>query len=158
MKFGSYRAYFKIPFLRLGIKIAKPGKPRDECVVETFLAGVIMNLKERARYKYFVLRKPAWNWGTKWQCQNEEPYWLCPTYFTCGLFNVVKHTDPLVSAVDLVTLTDNEDFLLRKTGYLSNDMHPSNWGWLDKHLVLLDYGDFNLTSYNALRVGWLDYR
>jgi hypothetical protein len=149
MEKGSYRIYFKIPFLDLGVKI-----PRFEGVIPfaIFLCGMIMNIYERKRYQYYVLKKTMKQWNRKWVYEGETPKFN-PTYFSFfGLLNIVKHVD-ICKTEKEVCLTDKE------TAYISSDISKRNIGICKNgEQVLIDYGDFNVDRYNRNRIGLIDYK
>lgn len=170
---GSYRVYFRLG--RFGIKIAK----LDFSVTNTlavFFTGIVMNLLERKRYLYYGLRKPMKQWGRIWKYQG-DPIALNPTYFSCGLFNIVRHAEPWSSCKDWKVLykgawIDPESVegvdlkvyqeLHSKVFGCMVEVHAeahSNLGiWGGNKLVALDYGDFNVDRYNSTRVSLIDYK
>jgi len=166
---GCYRYYFKLPFVNIGIKFVRIESPKEGSFFEKILAGIIMNLKERARYKYYVLKKPMWNWGKKWYWgvyphKDESSLAFNPTYFSCGIFNIVKHQPKVLknpSKTDNDYISDNE--LIKKlrkwTGYIVyHDLKYSNFA-IDENnkYVAIDYGDFKVEGYNNDNVGNIDY-
>lgn len=146
MKIGAYRIYFKIPFTNLGIKIARVNFNVPN-TLNTFLCGIIMNILERKRYKRYVLGK---SFGYKFK---PSTYSLCPTLFSCGIINIVKHAEEL---------PDNwEENPFIKLGYLKSPFcedKDSSLGILDNHLVEIDYGDFSIYWGSDLCVRELDYK
>jgi hypothetical protein len=152
---GAFRIYFHIPFTKLGIKIASFGDSDDANRVCIFLTAMVMNILERKRYKYYVLRKPMKQWGRIWKTREEEPLWFNPTYFTCGLFNIVHHCDRIYSEDNVI---DTEEDLDDKTGYLVDDTHPQNFAKTDDHPLCIDYGDFNISRFNCMNVRLIDYQ
>jgi hypothetical protein len=174
---GAYRFYFHIPFTRLGIKIASFGDKDDANRVCIFFTAIVMNILERKRYQYYVLKKPMKQWGRIWTCRDREEIWFNPTYFTCGLFNIVHHcseifpkdeTDGPTDEPDVVT-ADSENVvhyeptidrpeLQEHTGYMVDDLHNTNFAKSDKHPLCIDYGDFNISRFNNMNVRLIDYR
>lgn len=160
MEKGQYRGYFHIG--PIGIKFTK-FKWSYTNTVATFLAGIIMNLLERKRYKYYVLRKSMKQWNKKWYYLNDDELALCPTYFSCGLFNVVKHLPGEVTYEDLKTknviLDIDERYWDEKTGYLLDEIVPKHFRKDEKgNILAIDYGYFQVTGYRNVNVSLIDYK
>lgn len=159
MNTGQYRSYFHIG--PIGIKFAKISFTNTN-ILATFLASVIMNLLERKRYKYYVLKKPMKQWNSEWRYLNEELA-LCPTYFSCGLFNIVKHLPYEITYEDLKTknviLDIDERYWDEKTGYLLDEIVPKHFR-KDKNgnIFAIDYGYFQVTGYRNVNVSLIDYK
>lgn len=149
IKSGFYRVYIKIPFINYGIKIPKI-KLSYTIPFVVFLCGIIMNINERKRYKYYCLGKKFWQWESYWKYDG-KPLPLCPTYFSLfGLLNIVKH----IEIYDGEKIMEPKDF-----GFLSNDMKNKNFGVLENGTVVsLDYGDFNVDRMDNTLVGLIDYK
>lgn len=159
MEKGQYRGYFHIG--PIGIKFAK-FKWSYTNTIATFFAGIIMNLLERKRYKYYVLRKPMWQWNRKWYYLDEELA-LCPVYFSCGLFNIVKHLPGEVTYEDLKTknvISDiDERYWDERTGYLLDEIVPKHFRKDEKgNILAIDYGYFQVTGYRNVNVSLIDYK
>lgn len=142
MKSGTYRLYFKLPIIDIGIKIARVNIKNCNPLLG-FLVGVIMNVLERKRYKRFVLGKPNKHYQFK-----PYKYNLCPTYFSCGLFNIVRHAE---------NLSNNELFDGLEVSPFAEDKLDS-YGLIGNNLVEVDYGDFTIYQYRPSTVTELDYR
>jgi len=131
MKKGAYRYYFHI--FGIGIKIARINLNNDN-VIAAFLASIIMNILEYKRYKHYKIN-------------------LAKVYFSCGLFNIVKHYEQATS--DMIPIP----FLFH---HLVEDDKIENYGINDNgkkyRLVALDYGDFNVDRFNKNNVRFIDYR
>ena len=161
MKSGNYRWFFHIG--PIGIKIAKfvwsePNK------LEHFLVAIVMNLLERKRYKYYTLHKTYKNNTRVYKYNKYVP--LIPTYFTCGLFNIVKYVPVWKGETDvelfykdkwvkLDTLKDNVDYENIIDDSFNNLIECpkcDNIGIWNNKLYALDYGDFNTNMYNEVRI------
>lgn len=141
---GSFRIYFKIPFLPIGIKIPRFSLKQINSL-NTFLAGMIMNILERKRYQRFVLHK---SFGYKFKPQT---YKLNPTYFCFfGLFSVVRHCQAFTSD-DLLRLGEPEH-----SPY--SEEKCSSIGWFEGQLYEIDYGDFSMWANNTLNLREVDYK
>lgn len=150
---GSFRRYFKLPFIQYGIKIPVC-LPFGDCGTQhenfyAFFCAVIMNRKERDRYRYYTKRKPAKNWGSLWSRADEPPAALCPTYFSLfGLINIVAHCEPADETLDFDATC----------GLTYDDNRKANYGKYKGMTVALDYGDFRIGAYNKLDVLNVDYQ
>lgn len=162
MKKGAYRYYFHIG--RLGFKFPRYNKNNSNPFLG-FLCGIIMNILERKRYKYYVKRKTMTQWGHKWKYNEETPI-LCPCYFSFfGLFNMYKHLPVELDWEGLSKFGNrirdiDEEYLWKQTAYLViNDLKPENFR-CDKSgkLYTVDYGDFTTGGYNRTCVLDIDYK
>ncbi len=181
---GGYRGYIQLTN-NLGLKYARIklgcwGNP-----LCGFLVSIVMNLMERRRYKYYVLKGGTKN-SVFWDRKKKRKLFEKPkkdiisdryinklnkTYFSCGFFNIVEHCsslsesdvekdilflNELVSDGKYIKDSPNKDF------YLTNfTFHPSyqDFGRNKKgDIVALDYGDFILGGYNNFCIHYLDYR
>ena len=87
-----------------------------------------MNLLERKRYKYYKNRLP-----------------LAPTYFSCGIFNIVRHCEDF-NCINLFFTP------------IAIDEDLDNIKLLNGKPVYIDYGDFNTYQFNSLCIGYIDYK
>lgn len=167
---GEYRIYFHIG--PIGIKIAKPSKPN---YLASFFAACAMNSLERKRYLYYTKMKPMRQWNSIWKA--DYPLALNPTYFSCGIFNIVQHCkttgfgDRNFQVMYRGEWMDSHDPRLPKTAMNYRDMgddifdgfvevRSSNEGNVcirDGKLYALDYGDFEINRANNRRVTNIDY-
>jgi hypothetical protein len=158
---GLYRKYIKLPFVDYGIKIACPNFSFKEFGFRnwfcTLLCGIIMNIKEKVRFDYYNSHKTIRQWNNDW-VWNKKTYRFCPIYFSCGLFNIVRHAK--IYSKDVFEKLDREE-LLKETGYLV-EISCSNFGVCNTihgyHRVAVDYGDFDINSFNSRRVMYTDYK
>lgn len=179
MKRGCFRIYFKIPFINYGIKFARLVSWKEGNALPRFFTGITMNFLERARYRWYTKFERMWHWGRHIKI-NEfhgkaitrfERLKLCPTYFSCGLFSIVKHLetdfDPVEYGLKAIwkngqfdSSDPNHERINRRTGYFTqDDFKIQNFG-VDKKerkWYLLDYGNFVLCKHNNLNVTNLDY-
>lgn len=155
---GAYRTYFHIG--SIGIKI-----PRYEGYYAnpmlSFMTGIIMNVLERKRYKYYVLHKEIRQWGMKWKSSHDDVR-FCPCYFTCGLFSIYKHLPKECTWDDLAKeakISDVEGFWQEKTMWVTNDIKDRNFR-KDKQgkIYCVDYGDFVINTVRHDSVINLDYK
>lgn len=148
---GVFRTY--IHFGKIGIKIVK-FNPKYTNAFCAFLCGIIMNILERRRYKYYVLKKKMNQWGRTWQTSFKEVR-LAPCYFSCGLFSIYKHLNKEITWSEYDSeIKDNEIF-----AYLNNDHKLENYRRdEDNKIYLVDYGDFNILGFNNTNVKDIDYR
>ena len=158
MKKGAYRCYFHIG--NYGFKFPKYDKLNGNPFLG-FLCGIIMNVLERKRYKYYVQRKKMCQWGHTWEYTYQTPI-LCPCYFSfLGLVNIVKHLPKEVLQKDLGEfIEDIEKRWWEKTAYLViNDIKPENFK-KDEHgkIYCIDYGDFTTGGFNRTCVLDIDYK
>lgn len=152
---GSYRVYYKLPFINYGIKIARFNikSTNTYCV---FLCGIIMNILERKRYLRYVKNK---KYKYKWKPSN---YSLCPTYFTFfGLFNIVKHANKLPD--NWFSLNKKCAKKYKKSPFVESADKLDSYGIINGdyktgQLVEIDYGDFTIYSYNIRDVKEVDYK
>ena len=162
MKKGAYRYYFHIG--KFGFKIPRYNSYNGNPFLG-FLCGIIMNVLERKRYKYYVEYKPIKQWGGEWKYNWMRPI-LCPCYFSFfGLVNVYKH---LPIELDWKTLSTfghrvndiDEEYLWEHTAYLViNDLKPENFRCDEnRNLYVIDYGDFIVGGYNRTCVLDIDYK
>ena len=96
---GFYRSYFHIG--RIGFKFAKINFQNANPFM-TYLVACIMNQLEWKRYRYYVKGKSFRQWDKKWKYDGITPI-LCPVYFSCGIFSIVKHLPKKVTWKELVT-------------------------------------------------------
>lgn len=168
---GFYRCYFHIG--RFGFKIARINF-NDANPFIGFLTACIMNVLEYKRYKYYCCGKSYRQWGRKWKYEGVKPI-FCPTYFSCGIFNIVKHLPTTAVMDDLVwfahihredkrrrikTKEDVEVVINRKTLWMCcNDIKPENFRFDDNWvLYAIDYGDFTLGNTHAQCACLIDYK
>lgn len=156
---GQYRGYFHIG--KIGIKYAKINLLNGN-IFCAFLASIIMNLLERKRYKYYVLRKPCQQWLNIWR-YTEDYLYLCPTYFSCGLFNIVKHLPYDVDWKDLtsdIVVNDvDERRWNKRTGYLLDEIVPKHFKKdYDGKIYAIDYGYFQVSAFTNVNVCNIDYK
>lgn len=156
---GQYRGYFHIG--PIGIKYAKINRLNGN-IFCAFLASIIMNLLERKRYKYYTLKKPCTQWLNIWR-YSEKPLKLCPTYFSCGLFNIVKHLSGEVTYEDLKTknvISDiDERYWNERTGYLLDEIVPKHFRKdNDGNILAIDYGYFQVSAFTNVNVCNIDYK
>ncbi len=153
---GTYRYYFHVgnigfKFPRIDLRKTTNNK---FCV---FLCGIICNILERKRYKYYVLKKPIKYNGKKIIYKGVKPI-LVPVYFSCGLFSIVKHI-PFEINKDWF-YKKKENYWWKKTAYLClNDSKPENFR-KDKlsKIYCIDYGEFVLGACTRSSVGYIDYK
>jgi hypothetical protein len=162
MKKGAYRYYFHIG--NLGFKFPRYNSYNGNPFLG-FLCGIIMNVLERKRYKYYVEYKSMKQWGGKWKYNWMRPI-LCPCYFSFfGLVNIYKHLPVELDWEALCTFGHrvkdiDEEYLWEQTAHLViNDLKPENFR-CDKNgnLYVIDYGDFSLGGYNRTCVLDIDYK
>lgn len=156
MKYGAYRCYFHIG--NLGFKFPRIDLRKNTtntfCV---FLCGIICNILERRRYKYYVLGKPIKYNGRINVYEGPTPI-LAPTYFSCGILSIVKHIPHEVDEKTFYRHT--EDYWHSKTAYLVvNDVKIENFR-RDKnnYIYCIDYGDFVLNSFKRISVNSIIYK
>lgn len=162
MKKGAYRYYFHIG--KFGFKIPRYNSYNGNPFLG-FLCGIIMNVLERKRYKYYVEYKPMKQWGGEWKYNWMRPI-LCPCYFSFfGLVNIYKHLPVELDWEALCTFGHrvrdiDEEYLLEQTAHLViNDLKPENFRCDEnKNLYVIDYGDFSLGGYNRTCVLDIDYK
>jgi len=157
---GVYRNYFHIG--KIGFKIARFDWSNTNAFCG-FLAGIIMNLLERRRYKYYVLRKSYKQWDNTWTYLNKTDIRLAPCYFSCGLFNIVKHLPYNVQTwkglSKIYHVESFEDEWNEKTAYLLDDIKLANFRRdVDGKVYYVDYCNFNLTYANRMNVLLIDYK
>lgn len=177
MNKGAYRTYFHIG--RIGFKFPRFRFVYAANPILNFLCGVICNILEYKRYRYYVLGKSYYQWGRKWkfECSKEicsEVPALGKVYWSCGLFSIVKHypIGPTQEEWEKYIFKDDtceerESFLWKRTCYLQlNDADKfDNWRYIDsngredKHnLICIDYGDFTLGAFYRTTVSSIDYK
>lgn len=172
MSKGFYRSYFHIG--KLGFKFARINF-NDGNPIIGFFTSCIMNVLERKRYKYYCCGKRYRQWGRWWKYEGEKPI-LCPTYFTCGLFNIVKHLDVDANETSLEACyfhqlenkkqhytykwENIEQYLMKQTHWMCvQDVKPDNFKFdKDGHLYCIDYGDFTLGNTHAQCACLIDYQ
>lgn len=135
-----------------------------------------MNVLERKRYRYYCLGKTYKQWGNKWKHDGITPM-FCPTYFTCGLFNVVKHLPKTVSYTEMVKIAKTytkgnkkykglrdyqliDAFFNIFTLYLvQSDIKEDNFR-RDENGILycIDYGDFYCGNLSNCCGALIDYK
>ena len=176
---GFYRGYFHIG--SLGFKYARISF-NDGNPFIGFLTSCIMNVLEYKRYKYYCCGKSYRQWGRKLKYEDVK-HIFCPAYFTCGLFNIVKHLDKEVSDKTLMewvnldiecrTIYDEykhfkklkpnqrvEDYLNYKTRWMCQDIKADNFR-VDSEtgeLYCIDYGYFTLGNTHAQCACLIDYQ
>lgn len=167
---GEYRVYFHIG--PIGIKIAKPSRPNW---MASFFAACAMNSLERKRYLYYTKLKPMFQWNSVWKAK--YPIALNTTYFSCGIFNIVRHCkttgfgdgkfqvmyhgewmnidDPRLpaDALDYMEI----GFRLFDGFVEVRSTNEENVGVYNGKLYALDYGDFEIDRANNRRVTNIDY-
>lgn len=170
MSKGFYRSYFHIG--NIGFKVAKINFSNANPFV-TFFISCIMNVLERKRYRYYCLGKTYRQWGRKWEYEGDKPI-FCPTYFTCGLFNIVKHIPNKITEEDFnllaksykgkdykkMSVNDKLDKILwKETAYLVNDIKLDNFR-KDKNgkMYCIDYGEFQCGNIYRQSVCLIDYK
>lgn len=162
MKKGCFRIYFH--FGKIGFKIPRYNSYNGNPFLG-FLCGMMMNILERKRYKYYVLKKPMKQWGHEWKYDGGTPC-LCPCYFSFfGLINAYKH---LPNSLDWEGLSKygerildiDEDYLKRTTLYLlTNDIKPENFRTNETAcLYCVDYGDFEIGNMKRTGILNIDYK
>lgn len=167
---GVYRLYFHIG--PIGFKFAKLNFSNGNPFLG-FFAGCIMNMLERKRYKYYCKGKTYRQWGKKWKYDNGLTPIFCPTYFSCGLFNIVKHLPNEITWDEMLKLAkmcekhknlkDYEKidaFFNEFTLYLAqSDVNPKNFR-KDKqgNIYCIDYGDFYCGNLSRNCVCLIDYK
>lgn len=168
---GFYRSYFHIG--RLGFKFARISF-NDANPFIGFLTACIMNVLERKRYKYYCCGKRYRQWGRWWKYEGTKPI-LCPTYFTCGLFNIVKHLDIDANEISLEAYyfhqlkdkkhytykwEDIEQYLMKQTKWMCfQDVKSENFRFDNKgNLYCIDYGDFTLGNSHSQCACLIDYQ
>jgi len=154
---GCYRIYFHIG--KVGFKIARYNSDNGNAFCG-FLSGIIMNILERKRYKYYTLKKEMKQWGNKWKLKGRAIKTLAPCYFTCGLFNIVKHIPNPICENDLGKSYDLENKWAKKTGHIViNDIKAENFRRdVDGKIYCIDYGEFTISGYNRITVVNIDYK
>lgn len=158
---GHYRIYFHIN--KFGFKIPRFDTYNANPFL-SFFCGIIMNILERKRYKYYVLKKPMKQWKHQWKYSGDIPC-LCPCYFSFfGLFNIYKHLPNSLNWEGLSKYGEcimdiDENYLRRSTAYLINDIKPENFRTnVVGNLYCIDYGDFNLLRFDRNNVSLIDYK
>lgn len=165
MKHGTFRNYLKIPFTSLGIKVARLNfnKQQMDSTVCVFLSGIIMNLLEYKRYRYYSLGKRYVVFGKKQnifqfrECTSLADF-LNPVYFTCGLFSIVKHQSIFATSEQCNELRES-DFKHKVARFCcEGDIKNANIAVDKGHYVFIDYGEFQTNcAYNSQFVGNNDY-
>lgn len=167
---GFYRGYFHIG--KIGFKFAKINFSNANPFL-TFMISCIMNVLERKRYRYYCLGKVYRQWGRKWEYVDYKPI-FCPTYFTCGLFNIVKHLPNKITEEDFnnlaksykgedskkLSVNDKLDKMLwKETAYLVNDIKLDNFRKdEDGKMYCIDYGEFQCGNVYRQSVCLIDYK
>lgn len=170
MNKGVYRSYFHIG--SIGFKIAKLNFSNGNPFLG-FLTGCIMNVLERKRYRYYCKGKSYKQYGRKWKYDGDITPIFCPTYFSCGLFSIVKHLPIEMTWDDMLKYSKlyKKDLNLKEyeridaffnifTLYLvQSDINPKNFR-KDKHgnLYCIDYGDFYCGNLSRNCVCLIDYK
>ena len=171
MNKGFYRGYFHIG--RIGFKFARISF-NDGNPFLGFMTSIIMNVLERKRYRYYCCGKTYRQWGRKWKYNGEIKPIFCPTYFTCGLFNIVKHLKTPATVEDLdaytryhykdkkikkhATMQQIEEQLDRDTRWLCRDIKADNFRFDEYgNLKCIDYGHFTLGNTHAQCACLIDY-
>lgn len=158
---GHYRIYFNIG--KFGFKIPRFDTYNANPFL-SFVCGIVMNVLERKRYKYYVLRKPMKQWGHAWKYNGGIPG-LCPCYLSIfGLLNIYQHLPNSLDWTGLAKYGEHimdidEDYLRRSTAYLVDDIKPENFRTNEVgNLYCIDYGDFNLLRFDRNNVSLIDYK
>lgn len=159
---GCFRCYFHIG--KLGFKVPRFNSYNGNPFLG-FLCGIIMNILERKRYRYYVLRKPIKQWGKMWKYSGDIPC-LCPCYLSIfGLLNVCEHLPKALDWEELsrygeCVLDIDEDYLNRSTAYLLvNDIKPENFRTNEVgNLYCVDYGDFKIGNMRRTGILNIDYK
>jgi len=167
---GFYRFYFHIG--DIGFKIAKFNIKNGNPFIG-FIISCVMNILEWKRYRYYCKGKSYRQWGRKWKYNSDglTPI-FCPTYFSCGLFSIVKHLPKEVTYEEMLKLAkefvkdkDLKDyqkidcFFNKFTLFLiQSDINPKNFR-KDKNgnLYCIDYGDFYCGNLSRNCVALIDY-
>lgn len=165
---GFYRSYFHIG--SIGFKFSKINF-RNANPFMTYLIGCIMNQLEWKRYRYYVKGKSFRQWGRKWKYDGITPI-LCPVYFSCGIFSIVKHLPKPVTWKELVNeskichkdkeisdIERVESFIGTFTAWLVRDIKEENFR-RDKNggLYCIDYGEFQCGNVYRQSVCLIDYK
>ena len=167
---GTYRSYFHIG--NIGFKIAKLNFENGNPFIGFFL-GCIMNSLEWKRYRYYCKGKSFRQWGKKWKYDGDITPIFCPTYFSCGLFSIVKHLPTEITWKDMLKYSRlyKKDSDLKEyeridaffntfTLYLiQSDINPKNFR-KDKqgNLYCIDYGDFYCGNLSRSCGALIDYK
>lgn len=155
---GVYRYYISIG--NFGIKIPRYDFNNGNSLLG-FISGIMMNLLERKRYKYFILNHKMKQWGNVWQNRTKD-LCFCPCYFSCGLFSIYKHLRYECTWADLIensNKSDFEEFWKEKTNWLVSDLKDVNFRKdVDGKIYCIDYGDFVLSTHRNDSVINIDYR
>jgi len=170
MSKGFYRFYFHVG--KIGFKFAKINFKNANPFIG-FLIGCIMNLLERKRYKYYCKGKSFRQWGRKWKYDGDITPIFCPTYFSCGLFSIVKHLPAEVTYEEMLYLAKIyvkdkklkdfqkiDEFFNKFTLYFVNtDINPKNFRKDKKgNLYCIDYGDFYCGNLSRHCVALIDFK
>lgn len=154
---GCYRIYFNIG--KIGFKIARYNSDNGNAFCG-FLSGIIMNILERKRYKYYFQKKKMKQWGNVWKYDGRKVTCLAPCYFSCGLFNIVKHIPYGICENDLGKSYDMEEKWSKETAHLViNDIKAENFRRdTDGKIYCVDYGEFTISGWNRISVVNIDYK
>lgn len=158
MSKGAYRNYFHVG--SIGIKFPRYNSYNANPILG-FITGMMMNILERKRYKYYVLHKPIKQWGRLWKAQITDIR-FCPCYFSCGLFSIYKHLPYKCTWKDLqdyAKISDVEGFYEEKTHWVTKDIKEQNFR-KDKEgkIYCIDYGDFVINTYTHNGILNVDYK
>lgn len=160
---GAFRIYFHIG--SIGVKIPRYCRTNGNPWM-VFVCGWMMNLLERKRYKYYVKGKKYKQWGWLWKYDGKEELILNPTYFSCGLFSLVRHCpapvkeDWFYSVYDERNYCDAKSQLYKQTAHLCiMDDKPDSFR-LNKEgkMVCVDYGEFTLSYSCRTGIQHIDYK
>lgn len=163
MTHGAFRNYFHIG--PIGFKIPRyHGGNCNPWMV--FFCGWMMNLLERKRYRYYVKGKAYRQWGRYWKREPNDELILNPTYFSCGLFSVVRHCptsidkDWFYGVYDEREGSDAKSELYKQTAHLCiMDDKPDSFR-INKEgkMVCVDYGEFTLSYACRTGIQHIDYK
>jgi hypothetical protein len=160
---GAFRVYFHIG--PIGIKLPRYCRTNGNPWL-VFICGCMMNFLERKRYKYYVKGKAYKQWGTKWRFKKTTPLILNPTYFSCGLFSIVRHCPTPIDKNWFYSVYDErmggeaKSHLYKQTAHLCiMDDKPESF-MINKEgkMVCVDYGEFTLSYSCRTGIQHIDYK
>lgn len=165
MRRGAFRLYFHIG--PVGFKIPRYSRQNANPWM-VFFCGWMMNILERKRYRYYCKGKKYKQWNKKWKFEPIENIELIlnPTYFSCGLFSIVRHCpvsvkeDWFYSVYDERMGSDAKSELYKQTAYLCiMDDKPDSFRFnKDGKMVCVDYGEFSLSYACRTGIQHIDYK
>lgn len=126
----------------------------------------MMNVLERKRYRYYVKGKAYRQWGRYWKRPPNDELILNPTYFSCGLFCIVRHCptpvdkDWFYGVYDEREGNDAKSELYKQTAHLCiMDDKPDSFR-INKEgkMVCVDYGEFTLSYACRTGIQHIDYK